>query len=85
MVSTGTGQGQQGVITASLKIPVPGPGGGVGVGVGSLGPLGPLGHPAGPGTAFALSVDDSDIPYIEDGVQDGGIASSGRHQVTVGQ
>lgn len=33
----------------------------------------------GGAAAFALSVDDSDIPYIEDGAQDG------RHQVTVGQ
>ncbi|XP_052123709.1 uncharacterized protein LOC113207232 isoform X2 [Frankliniella occidentalis] len=36
--------------------------------------------PGAGGAAFALSVDDSDIPYIEDGVQDSG----GRHQVTVG-
>ncbi|KAK3927087.1 Rho GTPase-activating protein 6 [Frankliniella fusca] len=33
------------------------------------------------GAAFALSVDDADIPFIEDGVQDSG---GGRHQVTVG-
>ncbi|XP_034237562.1 uncharacterized protein LOC117643033 [Thrips palmi] len=64
---TASGSGQ-GVITASLKIPVPG--------VAATGGVG------GAGAAFALSVDDSDIPYIEDTVQDG--AGSGRHQVTVG-